>query len=193
MSQPVPTPLPDQMQNTQPPGDQSPGRSKRVNEHEDLLGKGFQLAYFIVPDRAIAVQILGHAMSKLKVQHSREIKRAYWRDKYLKRKITRVVRDSGDVLQWLIYFEAEEYEKRQEQSGRPTACDMAVRFIKYLIQMTAAMSAFYVNVGLQRLLHNYSTSEARQIYEWVTQHYPGDQEYRKVKAALLNRLQTRFN
>jgi|SRR5579872_6167728 len=164
-----------------------------VKKTGDLLGKGFQLAYFLVPDRTSALQILSAAMSKLAVQRSREIKRAYWRDKYLKRKITRITRDDGDLLQWMIYSEAEEYERRQEQGGEQTARDMVVRYIKYLVQLTTAMSSFYVNVGLHRLLHNYSTSEVQKVYESVTQHYPGDQEYRKVKGMLMNRLQMRFN
>jgi hypothetical protein len=164
-----------------------------VNEGQDLLKKGFDLAYFIIPDRGIAVQILSNAMSKLRAQRSREAKRAYWRDKYLKGKITRIVREEGDTLQWLIYFEAEPYEKQQERSARQTTRDMVVRYIKHLVQITTAMSSFYVNVGFNRLLRNYSTPEARQVYEWMTQHYPGDQEYRKVKSALMARLKARFS
>lgn len=163
-----------------------------LNKSEDLLGKGFELAYFLAPNRPIAIQILSAAMSKLEAQRSREKKRAYWRDKYLKRKITRIVREDGDLLQWLIYFEAEDYEKQQEQLGEQTARDLVIRYVKYLVQLTTAMSSFYVNVGLHRLLHNYSTSEVRKVYEAMTQHYPGDQEYRKVKATLMKRLERRF-
>lgn len=159
---------------------------------QDLLNKGFQLAFFMVPNRVIALEILSNAMSKLRVQRSRERKRVYWRDKYLKRRITRIARDEEDALQWLLYVEAENYEKRQEEAGLQTVRDMVVRYIKHLVQMTTAMSAFYVNVGLHRLLFNYSTSEARSVYEWVAQHYPGDPEYRKVKGTLMKRLQARF-
>ena len=159
----------------------------------DLLEKGFQLAFFIIPNRVIALEILSNAMSKLKVQRSRKKKRAYWRDKYLKRKITRIAHNEGDALQWLIYFEAEHYERQQEEAGQQTARGMLIRYVKHLVQMTTAMSSFYVNVGMHRLLYNYSTSEARTVYEWVAQHYPGDQEYRTVKAALMKRLQLRFN
>jgi hypothetical protein len=162
-------------------------------EDEDLLERGFQLAFFIIPKRTVALHILSSAQSKLKVQRSREKKRAYWRDKNLKRRVTRVIRDKDDALQWLIYLEAEEHEKRQEQAGEQTARDMVVRYVKCLVQATTAMSSFYVSVGLQRVLRNYSTTEARQAYEWVTQRYPGDPEYRKVKSTLMNRLEMRFN
>lgn len=163
-----------------------------MNSPEDLMEKGFQLAYFIVGDREEAIQIVSNALSKLGVQRSREKKRAYWRHRNLKHKITRIVRDDCDALQWLIYFESEHYEKQQEQAGVQTTRDMIVRYIKHLTQMTTAMSSFYVNVGLHRLLHNYSTSEAQRVYEWATQHYPGAEEYRKVKGALMNQIEGRF-
>ena len=87
-------------------------------EHDDLLEKGFGLAYFIFPDRPTAISILINAMNKLETQRGQESKRNYWRDKYLKRWITRVNRDDCDTLQWLIYFESDYYEKQQEQSGK---------------------------------------------------------------------------
>lgn len=170
----------------------SPSEHALLEGASDLVGKAFQLAFFIIPDRTIALEILGSALSKLRVQRGREKKRVYWRDKYLKHKITRITRNEGDTLQWLVYFEAEQYEKRQEKVGQITARDMLVRYIKCLVQTTTAMSSFYVNVGVHRLLYNYSTSEARTVYEWVAQHYPGDQEYRKVKAVLMKRIQMRF-
>jgi len=159
---------------------------------DDLMEKGFQLAYFIFPNRAVAVQILRNAMSKLKVQRSREKKRTYWRDKNLKRKITRTVRSDGDALQWLIYCESAHYEKQQELTGSQTARDMTVRYIKHLVQLTTAMSSFYVNVGLQRVLRNYSTAEAQRAYEYLTEHYPGTEEYRRIKGVLMKQLEARF-
>src|SRR5215470_5610255 len=156
-----------------------------VNKREDLLEKGFQLAHFLIPNRTIAIQILSAAMSKFKAQRSRETKRAYWRDKYLKRKITRIARDEGDLLQWLIYFAAEDFERQQERAGEQTTSDMVVRYVKYLVQMTTAMSSFYVNVGLHRLLHNYTTSEVQRSYETVTERFLGADEYRRAKSALM--------
>src|SRR5258708_29782080 len=106
------------------------------------MEKGFRLAHFIVPDRPTAIAILVRAMNKLETQRGQESKRNYWRDKYLKRWITRVTRDDGDTLQWLIYFESDYYEKQQEESGEPTTKDMVVRFIKNLVRITTAMSSF---------------------------------------------------
>ena len=167
-------------------------RRIRVNTPEDLLERGFQLASFILPEREDAVQALSNAMSKLGAQRSREKKRAYWRYRNLKRKITRIIRDDADALQWLIYLECEPFERRHEQAGQATAQDLTVRYVKHLVQATTAMSSFYVAVGLHRLLHNYSTSEVQRAYELVTEHYPGAEEYRKLKGTLMTQLQSRF-
>ena len=159
----------------------------------DLLDRGFRLALFIFPDRAIALQILRNAMSKLKVHRTREEKRIYWRDKNLKRKITKTVRTNVDALQWLIYCESTFYEKEQEQSAEPTMSDMVVRYVKYLTQVTTAMSAFYVNVGQQRILHTYRTADTQKYYEYITGHCPGTAEYRRIKRVLMKQLEERFS
>ncbi len=164
-----------------------------MGENQDLMEKGFQLASFILHDRSTAIRVVSDAINKVNVQHSREQKRVYWRDKHLKGKITRIARENNDALQWLIYFEAESYEKAQEASGRQTLQDMVIRYVKHLVQISTPMSAFYVSVGLHRLLHNYNTAEVQRVYEWMTEHYPGAQEYRRVKGALMNQLQARFD
>lgn len=161
-------------------------------EIKELLQKSFQLASFIVHDRPTAIRVVMDAFNKLEVQHNREQKRVYWRDKHLKGKVTRIARQNIDALQWLIYFESEAFERYQEQSGCRRARTMIVSYIKHLIQICTPMSAFYVNVGLHRLLHNYSTSEVQQAYERVTARYPGSQEYRRVKGSLMSQLQDRF-
>ncbi len=163
-----------------------------MSREEELLEKGFRLAYFIIPDRPAAIQILSDARSKLGSRRSREKKRVYWRDKHLKGKITRMAREDDDLLQWLIYFESEGHERHLEQFTRPDMEDMVVRYIKHLVQITTSMSSFYVNIGLYRLLHDYSTAEVRRAYEWMSEHFAGDEEYRAVKGALINRLQERF-
>jgi len=126
-----------------------------MDNGQDLLRRGFHLAHFIVSDRTTALRILSDATSKLEVYRTQEKKRIYWRHKYLKRKITRVIRQDNDMLQWLIYLEAEKHEQQHEQASLSTIDDLVIRYIKYLAQITTPMSSFYVNIGLQRLLHNY--------------------------------------
>jgi hypothetical protein len=163
-----------------------------VTGQEDLLEKGFELAYFILPDRAQAVRIVTGAMNKLKAQSGRESRRAYWRDKHLKRGITRITRKEQDALQWLIFYETDLYEQEQEKSGSATIRDLVVRYIKKLVRVTTAMSSFHVNVGLHRLMHNYSTAETQRVYEAITERYLGADEYRRAKSVLMARLEKRF-
>jgi hypothetical protein len=159
---------------------------------DDLLERGFLLAHFIFPERATAIQIVIGAVNKLKARCDREHKRAYWRDKFLKRQITRMTRDDEDTLQWLIYFESDIYEKAQEESGHSLAQGMIVRYVKSLVRIATGMSSFYVNIGIHRLLYSYSTSEAQQIYEVVSDRYRGADEYRRAKRLLMLRLESRF-
>jgi hypothetical protein len=160
---------------------------------EDILERGFQLAYFIFPSRPHAVLILSDAVNKLKAQYGRESRRSYWRDKYLKRGITRITREEGDMLQWLIFYESDRFEKEQEAARQAKLKDMVLRYIKSLVRMTSAMSSFHVNIGLQRLLHNYSTVETQQVYESITDRYSGADEYRRAKSVLMNKLEERFD
>jgi hypothetical protein len=163
-----------------------------VSGNEDHWDKAFQLAFFIVPDRALAHEIAGRAIEKLGVQRSRERRRIYWRIRNVKLRIRRITRTDEDALQWLVYLEAEVFEKEQEQGDRQTEIDMVIRYVKHLVQLTTGASSFYVNVGLNRLLRNYTTPEVQQIYEFTTEHYPASEEYRKVKGRLMNELTRRF-
>ena len=159
---------------------------------DDFLERGFQLAYFIFPERSIAIRILTGAMNKLKTQRERESRRVYWRDKHLKRGITRITRDESDTLQWLILSESDAYEQQQEDRGGQTLKDMVLRYIKTLVRAGTAMSSFYVNIGLHRLLHSYSTAEVQRLYEVVTDRYPGADEFRRAKSMLMSKLLDRF-
>ncbi len=164
-----------------------------MSGNEDLWQKAFQLAFFIVPDRANAYQIAGRAIEKIGLQRSREKRRSYWRGRNTKLKIRRIIRPDADALQWLVYLESEECEREQERIGQHNEVDLVIRYIKHLVQLTTGASSFYVNVGLNRLLRNYSTPEVQQVYEFTTEHYPASEEYRKVKGRLMNHLAARFD
>lgn len=164
-----------------------------MNESESQWERAFHLAFFIIPDRTSALEVLKSAIEKLGSQRSRERRRTYWRGRNRKLRIRRISRPGGDTLQWLIYLESGAYEKKQEESQEPTKVDLVIRYAKHLVQLTTGASSFYVNIGLNRLLRNYSTPEVQQIYEFTTEHYPASEEYRKVKARLMNALTARFD
>jgi hypothetical protein len=160
---------------------------------DELLEKGFELAYFLFPDHPTALDILSGALEKLEVQCQREKKRLFWRDKHPSQPVRRIIRKDCDVLQWLILQEAEKYETEQEQASDPSKQELIIRYIKHLVQITTAMSSFYVNIALSRLLHNYTTSEAQFTYETLTQRYLGADEYRRTKSSLMDRINKRFS
>lgn len=158
----------------------------------ELLQRGFELAYFLIPDRVTALDILTRALEKIRARSRREMKRLYWRDKHAERPVRRIARSDMDMLQWLIMFEAEQDERAQERAGSISSRGMAIRYVKHLIQITTALSSFYVNVGVSRLLHNYSTSEAQRVYEMLTSRFLGPDEYRRAKSALMEKMRERF-
>jgi hypothetical protein len=164
----------------------------KVDAPVELRQAGFQLAYFIFPDHATAIGILVRALEKLRIQSRREMKRLYWRDKHAERPLRRIARSDLDMLQWLIMLESEKDERTQERAGEASLRNMAIRYIKHLVQITTTFSSFYVNVGLTRLLYNYSTAEAQRIYEMLTSRYLGPDEYRRVKSDLLDKMSLRF-
>src|SRR5437899_8964182 len=63
----------------------------------ELLQKSFELAYFLIPDRHVAIEILFCALEKLRVLSRRENKRLYWRDKHAERPVRRIVRNDTDM------------------------------------------------------------------------------------------------
>jgi len=157
-----------------------------------IVTQGFLLAHFVLKDRARAIEVVKAAIGKLRAQHSRERKRNYWRSKFLKNRVTRIIRTEQDMLQWLICLESTSHEEAQEKSGSLSTRDWVVRYVKALVQATSAMSSFYVSVGLQRLLYDYTTAETQKSYEWLTDLYPNSEAYRVVKASLMGQLQKRF-
>lgn len=159
----------------------------------DLLQKGFELAYFITPDRSSALEILLRALDKVRVRSHRELKRLYWRDKHSQRPVRRIARRDEDLLQWLIMFESEKDERTQEQTGSVPLRIMAIRYVKHLVQITTPLSSFYVNVGLSRLLHSYSTPEVQRLYELLTSRFLGADEYRRAKSTLMDKINHRFS
>lgn len=174
------------------PGAEFPVVRLHPLKNQSFLERGFSLAYFIFPDRTIALRILTSALNKLKSRIRQESKRAYWRDKFLKGRITRITRDNEDTLQWLIYLESSAFEKAQEALRQSSTEDMVVRYVKALIQSAAWMSSFYVNLAIHRLLYCYTTPETQTIYEFVSDHYREADEYRRGKRLLMLRLESRF-
>lgn len=163
-----------------------------TKQQVDWVERSFQLAFFVVRNRAGAIETVSRALDRFDLQSRRERKRAYWRRKHLRQWVTKVSKVDSDILQWLTYAEASPYEKQQEESGEINPEVMVVRYIKCLVEAATTLSSFHLNIGLQRILRNYSTPETQQLYELVTDRHLGADEYRRAKRLLIVKLQARF-
>lgn len=157
--------------------------------------RAFRLAYFIHSDRRLAVRITGHALSRLEASVARQRKRRYYLP--LGKTRTKVSLDELQELQWLVFCESETREKRQEQedcAGLRDA-DWVIRFVEHLVAITVNRSAFYVGLGLSRLLFSYTTTETINIYDAVRQDAERSKDepyFRKQKAILMRQMKERF-
>ncbi|HEU4388181.1 MAG TPA: hypothetical protein VFV34_10310 [Blastocatellia bacterium] len=167
----------------------------------DITERAFKLAYFIHGDVPLSMSIAAGALSKLEVTASAQDKRLYYNPAGRSRSPalrTKVFLNEMHLLQRLVYLESESHERRQEAdpSSGLREEDMVVRFIKHLVRITLKRNSFYVALGLNRLLHTYTTAEAMNIYNLVVQdpdRVRDDYYYRSRKKQLMSEMQERFN
>jgi hypothetical protein len=183
---------------------------------EDVLNKAYRLAYFLHQDKRVAIQIVGAATLKLNVAMAVQSKRLYYvpmgRFSPGESRRSDGIRNKAlfsdlHLLQRLVYVESEPYERRKERAaqvappGVPAAGDPAseddllVYFIKHLVRITTKRNAFYVTLGISRLLHSYSTLETMEIYNAVIgepERVKDDYYYRSRKGVLMQEMYQRF-
>lgn len=183
---------------------------------DEILNKAFGLAYFLHQDKATAKGITLAAVLKLDVAMAVQSKRLYYvpMGRFLRGEARRVVGVRSKaifsdlhLLQRLIYSESEPYERRKELAafaGTPTTQfrgrllddeDLLVYFVKHLVRITLKRNAFYATLGISRLLHNYSTVEAMDIYNAVIgepERVKDDYYYRSRKGVLMQEMKQRF-
>lgn len=166
----------------------------------ELISAAFQLAYFIHDDRASAMHIAISALRKLKVASTAQSRRAYYTptgQSGYRAARTKVSLSELHMLQRLIYIESEIYERIAEERQKESLgqMHMIIRFIKHLVKNTMKRNSFYVSLGLSRVLYNYTTPEAIEIYNSVVQDPERAREnyyYRSQKAGLMRELKERF-
>jgi hypothetical protein len=175
---------------------------ERNSQMEESIARAFQLAYFIHGEKETALNIAAEAFAKLEVAAAAQDKRLYYtptgRAARAERFRTKVSVGEMHLLQRLVYVESEPYERQAEQSPNGKSLDeedLLIYFIKHLTRITVRRNSFYVMLGLSRLLHNYSTAEAMEMYNVLVQD-PGrvrdDYYYRSRKGRLMKELKERF-
>jgi hypothetical protein len=183
---------------------------------EEVLNKAYRLAYFLHQDKGTAIRIVADATLKLNVAMAVQSKRLYYipvgRFSRGESRRTDGIRNKTlfsdlHLLQRLIYGESEPYEHQKERvamAGSPGICadcvpaseeDLLVYFIKHLVRITTKRNAFYVTLGVSRLLHSYSTLETMEIYNAVIgepERVKDDYYYRSRKGVLMQEMFRRF-
>lgn len=165
-----------------------------LSRTEKWLEKAFELAYFIHGDVEIAKQIAFNAMNKLEVASNAQFKRFYYTPE-ARNSRNKVSMNDLQLLQRLVYVESEVFEKEKEFTQIATEKDLLIYFVKHLIRITLKRNSFYVTLGLSRILHNYGTNEAMEIYNVVVQdpeRVHDDYYYRSRKGVLMKELKNRF-
>lgn len=172
----------------------------------EAFTRSFELAYFIHPEKGLAMRVATEAMNKLELAAAAQDKRLYYSpkgrslpdrpktDKFR----TKVSVSELHLLQRLVYIESERHEREQEKASDGASVreeDMIIRYLKHLVRITLKRNSFYVTLGLSRLLHNYATADTAEIYNVVVQdpeRVKDDYYYRKVKRQLMRELSDRF-
>jgi len=165
----------------------------------ELMNRAFELAYFILGDRAGAIYVAMAAMDKLKAASTAQVRRLNYiptgRSAYPATR-TKVSLSEIHLLQRLVYIECELFERLLEgQEGSLRHEDLLIRYIKHLTRITTKHNSFYVALGLCRLLYNYTTSETAEIYNFVLQdpvRMRDDHYYRSRKKLLMEEMKGRF-
>lgn len=173
---------------------------------DEVLNKAFNLACFILDDRETAIHTVEEAMSRLDVTTAAQGKRLYYKPSASSwiggdkpgRYRNKVLFCEMHLLQRLIYIASEVFEQSKERSftaGEPSEREMLIHFVKHLVRITTRRNSFYVTLGINRLLYNYTTAETMETYNAVIQdpaRVKDDYYYRSRKGVLMQELKRRF-
>jgi hypothetical protein len=98
------------------------------------------------------------------------------------------------LFQQLIYAESESFALNKEEAGELTAAELVVHYIVHLVRITMARNSFFMNIGMSRLLHDYTTAETTEIDGLIHEDgaLPLSSYYRSRKALLMRELKERF-
>ena len=176
---------------------------------KEYVSVAFELAYFIIPDKGIALGIAEEAYCCLdtvlgKQERSRKLyKQPLGYPKWEERSRplrTKIKLSNEQMLQWLIYYQADSWERATEYGGKLyplTMEDLVVRYIKHLVRIITNKNSFYVTLGVTKMLYDYTTHEVRLMYDVLTASDSArmkDTAYlRKQKATLMEEIVKRFN
>lgn len=165
------------------------------------LDRAFELAFFLHPERELALAVTTDALSLLEVVATDQDKRRYYRPRG-RRPATgvgrrqRVSMSKPQLFQRLLYHASEPYERDQENRAVDLdEDDWTVRYLSFLVRACLGRNAFHTTVGISRLLFAYPTRETVALFDLVAQdreHLPSEEYVRASKKLLLDELRQRF-
>lgn len=166
---------------------------------DEWINKAFDLAFFLHGERETAKTIALNAMAKLETASNAQYKRSYYtptgRAETARATRSRVSLNDLQLLQRLVFIESEAFERQSENAEGACPKRLLTYFIKHLVRISLKRNSFYVTLGISRILHNYATVEAMEIYNVVVQNperVHDDYYYRSRKGVLMKELKTRF-
>jgi hypothetical protein len=166
---------------------------------DEWLDKAFQLAFFLHGDRETAKTIAASAMSKLETASNAQFKRYYYtptgRAENARASRSRVSLNDLQLLQRLVFVESENFEREKEKSAKACKKSLLKYFVKHLVRISLKRNSFYVTLAVSRILHNYGTADAMEIYNIVVQdpeRVHDDYYYRSRKGILMKEMKARF-
>jgi len=151
------------------------------NKDHMYFNLAFDLAYFMHASKEIAFFIAEDALDELplvigKQKKNRKASRmlsGFWKGGERTRPIRQTIRLSEtQMLQWLCYKQSESWERQTEKGEglySPTAEDMIVRYLGYLLFLTLRRGSFYVTLAIGQILHQFDRRETRLFYDVLTQ------------------------
>jgi hypothetical protein len=168
-----------------------------------LLERAFQLAVFIVGDRAAALEAACRALARLKGAVSAQGRRLAYQPRGRSRgsagttriSRTRVVVGDLQLLQRLVYAETEPCERLLERVGPLDRQAMTLRFVKHLVRVALRRNSLHVALGVGRILYRYTTLEMQELYGVAVQdpdRVPDEPYCRSRRLQMMDELRDRF-
>ena len=169
----------------------------------EMVDSAYALAYFLHPDGDRALRLTSAALAKLKLAVRAQSRRIYYQPRRADRRRslrirgrrTKVILTDSQILQRLILVESERLEREREGEGRVTYEDALIWFVKHIVRIVLKRNSLHTTVAVSRLLHDYTTADAQDIYGALIQdpdRVPDDAYIRSVKRRLLGELTERF-
>ncbi len=168
--------------------------------------QAWELAFFLSGHEDLAAQISARAVNRLRVAAAAQDKRRYYQPSLRVSQTdatrSKIILSETDLLQYLIYRESEflldalcQGRTNALPQSRDLTEELLIHYVKHLVMLTVSRNSFHVMIGISRVLHNYSTTEAILLYHLVTQNQERakDESYwRARKGQLIRALKTRF-